>query len=99
MYKMLMFLKKSDDPEFLNHFKNFTLPSLRELTGKSVIAAKVESTLMIGQKYNRCCEVSVDSRQEWDILMATNAGKELNKELGDFHSSIDLLFVNYDEEL
>lgn len=99
MYKMLMFLKKSDDPDFLNHFKNFTLPALRELSSKNVIAAKVESNLMIEQKYKWCCEVTVNSRLEWDKMMATKAGKELNKDLGDFHSSIDLLFVNHDEEL
>jgi hypothetical protein len=31
--------------------------------------------------------------------MATKAGKEINKDLGNFNSNIDLLFVNYDEEL
>jgi hypothetical protein len=99
MYKLLLFLKKSGDPDFLNHFKNFTLPALKELSGKNVTAAKVESNLMIEQKYNWCCEVTAESKQEWDRLMATKAGIEINKDLGDFNSNIDLLFVNYDEEL
>ncbi len=99
MYKMLMFLKKSDDPNVLNHFKNFTVPALNELSKENIKAAKVESSLLIEQKYNWFCEAVVDSKNEWDKLMTTKEGKKFGKELTDFHKSVDLIFVNYDEEL
>ena len=99
MYKMLMFLKKSDDPGVENHFKNFTLPILNELTGNEIKAAKVESSLLLEQKYNWYCEISIDSKNDWDKMMATTEGKKLNKDLMDFHQNIDLIFVNYEEEV
>jgi hypothetical protein len=99
MYQMLMFLKKSDDPSVLKHFRNFTLPILRELSGKEIRAAKVESSLLIERKYTWFCEVVVSSKEDWDRLMTTEAGRKLNKDLMDFHQSVDLIFVNYKEEL
>ena len=53
MYKMLMFLKKTEDGNVEKHFRNFTLPILRELTGKELKAAKVESSLLIDKKYEQ----------------------------------------------
>lgn len=99
MYKMLLFIKKSDDPNILKHFGEFTLPILRELSGKEVKPAKVESSLLLEQKYTWFCEVAVDSRDEWNRLMASKEGKKLNKDLMDFHQSIDIIFVNDEEEL
>jgi hypothetical protein len=99
MYKMLMFLKKTDDPNVLNHFKNFTLPVLNELSRENIKSAKVESSLLIEKKYNWFCEVAVGSKNDWDRLMTTKEGKKLNKDLADFHNSVDLIFVNYEEEL
>lgn len=99
MYKMLMFLKKSDDPNVLNHFKSFTIPALNKLSGENIKAAKVESSLLIEQKYNWFCEAVVGSKNEWDKLMTTKEGKIFGKDLTDFHKSVDLIFVNYDEEL
>lgn len=99
MYKMLMFLKKSDDPNVIKHFNNFTVPILNKLSGKEIKVAKVESSLLLEQKYTLFCEINVNSKDEWDKMMATGEGKKLNKDLMDFHQSIDLIFVNYEEEL
>ncbi|HKB87014.1 MAG TPA: EthD family reductase [Ignavibacteriaceae bacterium] len=99
MYKMLMFLKQSDDQNVLKHFRDFTLPVLRDLMGKDVKAAKVESSLLIEQKYTWYCEVAVNSKYEWDRMMTSKEGKRLNKDLMDFHQSIDLIFVNFEEEI
>ena len=99
MYKMLMFLKIANDQNVLNHFKNFTLPILNELSGENIKAARVESSLLIEQKYSWFCEAVVDSKNEWDRLMTMKEGKKFVKDLTDFHKSVDLIFVNYDEEL
>lgn len=99
MYKMLMFLKKTDDKNIEKHFRDFTLPILRELTGKEIRTAKVESSLLIDQKYKFFCEVTVDSKYEWDKLMSAGEGKKLNKDLMDLHQSMDIIFVNYEEEI
>ena len=98
MYKMLMFLKKTEDGNVEKHFRNFTLPILRELTGKELKAAKVESSLLIDKKYTYFCETAVDSKYEWDKLMASGEGKKLNKDLMDLHQNMDIIFVNYEEE-
>ena len=99
MYKMLMFLKKSDDTNVIQHFKNFTIPILNEFEGEKINIAKVESNLLLEQKYTWYCEVAVDSKEEWDMIMATKLGKKLNKDLMDFHQNVDIIFVNYSEEL
>jgi uncharacterized protein (TIGR02118 family) len=99
MYKMLLFIKKSDDPNIIKHFRDFTVPILNELSGKEINPAKVESSLLLEQKYTWFCEVTVDSRDEWNRLMASKDGKKLNKDLMDFHQSIDIIFVNDEEEL
>ena len=94
MYKMLMFLKRSDNPNVIRHFKNFTIPILNELNGEKIKIAKVESSLLLEQKYTWYCEIAVDSKEEWDMIMATKLGKKLNKDLMDFHQNIDTIFVN-----
>ena len=99
MYKMLLFIKKSDDPNIVKHFRDFTIPILNELSGKEIKPAKVESSLLLEQKYTWFCEVTVDSRDEWNRLMASKDGKKLNKDLMDFHQNIDIIFVNDEEEL
>ena len=99
MYKMLMFLKRSDNPNVIRHFKNFTIPILNELNGEKIKIAKVESSLLLEQKYTWYCEIAVDSKEEWDMIMATKLGKKLNKDLMDFHQNVDIIFVNYSEEL
>ncbi len=99
MYKMLMFLKQSDDKNVLKHFSDFTLPILRDLCGNDVKAAKVESSLLLEQKYTWFCEAAVNSKDQWDKMMISKEGKKLNKDLTDFHQNIDLIFVNFDEEI
>ena len=94
MYKMLMFLKRSDNPNVIRHFKNFTIPILNELNGEKIKIAKVESSLLLEQKYTWYCEIAVDSKEEWDMIMATKLGKKLNKDLMNFHQNIDTIFVN-----
>ncbi len=99
MYKMLLFVRKSDDQNVEKHFRDFTLPILNELTGKQIRTAEIESSLLVDQKYKLFCEVAVDSKDKWDKLMASEKGRKLNKDLADNHRSIDIIFVKYDEEL
>ena len=54
----------------------------------------MESSLLLEQKYIWFCEVTVDSRDKWNRLMASKEGKKLNKDLVDFHQAIDIIFVN-----
>ena len=89
-----MFLKRSDNPNVIRHFKNFTIPILNELNGEKIKIAKVESSLLLEQKYTWYCEIAVDSKEEWDMIMATKLGKKLNKDLMNFHQNIDTIFVN-----
>ena len=99
MYRMMMFIKKTDDNNTIKHFRDFTIPILKELSGIDVKPAKVESSLLLEQKYIWFCEVTVDSLDKWNSLMASKEGKKLNKDLMDFHQEIDIIFVNDEEEL
>lgn len=98
MYKLLFFLHKSEDDNLLEHFQKFTLKYLSELTGNEITLAKVESNLLLDQKYSYFCEISAASKDEMDKLMSTKAGKLLNKDLMDIHELITVIAVNYKEE-
>ena len=95
MYKLLLFLKKTDDKKILEHFEDFTLKHLSELAGKKIIAGKVESSLLLDTKYSHFCEVEVERKEEMDKLLNSKYGKELNKDLMNYHEFIDIIFVDY----
>jgi len=95
MYKLLLFLKKTNNKEINNLFTDYTLKYLSELSGKEVKAADVESNLLLDEKYSKFCEVTVSSKEEWDTKMNSGAGKELNKHLMNLHQHVSVIFVNY----
>ncbi len=95
MYKLLLFLKKSDEKQVQEHFKNFTLKYLSELAKKEAKAGKVESSLLLDKKYTHFCELETGSKEEMDALLSTRAGKELNNDLMNFHEYVDVIFVDY----
>jgi predicted nucleotide-binding protein (sugar kinase/HSP70/actin superfamily) len=95
MYKILFLLKKNNDPKVLEHFNNYILKYLSEISGSSVKSALVESNLLLEQKYESYCELIAPSKEDMDKMMNTDAGRELNKDLADFHKHIDLITVNY----
>ena len=98
MYKLLIFLKKTDKEEIIDLFNNQTLKHLSDLVGEKIKTADIESNLLMETKYAKYCEVSVSSKDEWDKKMNSRAGKELNKHLMNMHQFIDLIFVNYPDE-
>ena len=95
MYKLLLFLKKSDDDHVLTHFNEFTLKYLSELSGEKVKFGKVESSLLLDTKYSHICELEVVEKDEMDKILNSKPGKELNKDLMNFHEYVDLIFVDY----
>jgi len=97
LYKLLLFLNKTDDEKIVNHFKDFTLKYLSDVAGEEIKSGGVESNLLLEQKFSRFCEISVSSKEEWDRKMNSKAGRELNKHLMDFHQHITAIFVNYNK--
>ncbi|MCL5029245.1 MAG: hypothetical protein M1480_09535 [Bacteroidetes bacterium] len=51
--------------------------------------------MLLDQKYSHFCEVTVSSKDEWDEKMNSLSGRELNKDLMDFHQNITAIFVDY----
>lgn len=98
MYKLLLFLKKTDNNEINKLFEDHTLKYLTRLNDTEVKAGDVESSILLETKYSKFCEVNVSSKEEWDKKMSRAEGKELNKHLMDLHQFIDVIFVNYVEE-
>jgi hypothetical protein len=95
MYKMLLFLKKSADEDVVKHFREITITYLSEIAGKEIKFAKVESNFLLEEKFSFYCELSADSKDEMDKLLATRAGRELNKDLMAFHQYFTAIFINY----
>ena len=96
MYKQLFLLHKSKDDKALSHFKDAILTHLSELSGKKIILAKVESNLLLDQKFSYFCEVEFESKDKMNELMNSKTGKQLTKDLMDFHQMITMISINYD---
>lgn len=97
MYKLLLFLKKTEEKQVLDHFNEFTLKHLSVLAGKEIIVGKVESSLLLDTKYSHFCELEVESKEKMDDLLNSKQGKELNKDLMNFHEYVDIIFVDYNK--
>lgn len=95
MYKQLFFLHKTNDDKALSHFQEVILETLSQLTGEKIKLAKVESNLLLEQKYSYCFEVEFESVDKMNELMNTKEGKQLNKALMDFHKLITVISINY----
>lgn len=98
IYKQIFFLHKSEDDKALPHFKDVILTHLSELSGKQIKLAKVESNLLLDQKYSYYCEVEFESKNKMNEFMNSKPGKQLTKDLIDFHQMITMISVNYDIE-
>ena len=98
MYKQLFFLHKSENDKALPHFKDVILAHLYEVSRKKIDLAKVESNLLLEQKYSYYCEVEFESKDKMNELMNSKTGKQLTKDLIDFHQMITMISINYDIE-
>ena len=99
MYKQLFFLHKSDNDKALPHFKDVILAHLSEVSGKKINIAKVESNLLLDKKFSYFCEVEFESKNKMNELMNSKAGKQLTKDLMDFHQMITMISINYETEI
>ena len=52
--------------------------------------------LKIGPRFDYFCEVSAESKDKMDEKMGSKSGKELMRDLADFHKNINFLFINYE---
>lgn len=96
MYKQLFLLHKSENDKALSHFKDVILTHLSELSGRTINLARVESNLLLDQKYSYFCEVEFESKDKMNELMNSKSGKQLTKDLMDFHKMITMISINYD---
>ncbi len=96
MYKQLFFLHKSENDKALPHFKDVILAHLTELSAKQINLARVESNLLLDQKYSYFCEIEFESKDKMNELMNSKTGKQLTKDLMDFHQMITMISINYD---
>lgn len=97
MYKGLFFLHKSKEEQIEEHFREVTVKYLEEITEGAVKIGKVESNILLEQKFSLFCEVPAASKDEWDKRMNTPAGRKLNKDLHDYFQFITVIFINYEE--
>jgi hypothetical protein len=95
MYKLLIFIHKSKENNFLNFFRNSFLPLLTEIEGNEVKLAEVESNLLLDQKYSYFCELTANNKDEMDRKLNSSAGRSLSKLLMESHQHITVITVNY----
>ncbi|HMN48977.1 MAG TPA: hypothetical protein PKD67_07580 [Ignavibacteriaceae bacterium] len=95
MFKQLFFLHKTKEDKAVAHFTEVIVKHLSDLSGKEIKVAKVESNLLLDQKYSYYCEIEFDSIDKMNELMNSKTGKQLNKDLMDFHNFITVISVNF----
>jgi len=95
MFKQLFFLHKTKEDKAVAHFTEVIIKHLSDLSGKEIKVAKVESNLLLDQKYSYYCEIEFDSIDKMNELMNSKTGKQLNKDLMDFHNFITVISVNF----
>jgi len=99
MYKVLVFLKKTNEEKVINHFKDFFAKYFSDLTGKELSIGEVESNLLLEVKYSLFFELDIESKEKWEQLLGSEAGKNLEKDLVEFHKYITIIFINYEHLL
>ena len=97
MYKLLIFLKKTDEEKINEHFEEYTLKYLKELKAERLKVGEVESNLLLDIKYSKYCEVETDSKSSFDELMNSKTGKLLSKDLMEFHQYLTVIPIIIDD--
>jgi hypothetical protein len=95
MYRVLIFLYKVDE-DFLNYFvKNF-IPILSDINGQEVKLAKVESNIILEQKFSHFCEITANSKDEMNLKLSSSSGKKLSILLINTHSKLSIINISYE---
>lgn len=95
MYKTLIFLKKTEDEQVLTHFEEFTMEFIRKAIGKNIESGFVESNILAPEKYFKFVELEADSKYDMDKIMNTREGKDLQKDLMQFHEFLTVINIEY----
>lgn len=98
MFKQLFFLHKSENDKALSHFRDVIIKHLSDITGNQVRLAKVENNLLLDQKYSYFCEIEFESKDKMNEMMNSKAGKQLTKDITDFHQMITVISINYETD-
>lgn len=96
MYKVLVFLKKTNEEKIINHFKDFLAKYFSDLTGKKLSIGQVESNPLLEIKYSLFFELEIESKEKWEKLLGSEAGENLKNDLIEFHKYITIIFINYE---
>ena len=96
MYKVLIFLKKTDDENVINHFKDFLVKYFSDLTKLQIPIGIVEVNPLLDVKYSLFIELEIESKEYWQKLIGSEAGELLEKDLIDFHKYITMIFIDYE---
>lgn len=96
MYKLLMFLKNTDDESVINSFKRST-ELLSEIKKENIKIANVEPSLIDDEKYLYFCEFIAESKEKMDEYMSSPEGREFNKIAGTMHRFLKIIFVQIGE--
>lgn len=99
MYKVLVFLNKTNDENIISHFNGFLVKYFSDLTGKDLQIGSVESNPLLDVKYSLFFEFECESKEKWEKLFSSESGQELKKDLFEFHKYITIIFINYEHLL
>ncbi|HEX2960593.1 MAG TPA: hypothetical protein VHO43_02315 [Ignavibacteriales bacterium] len=97
MYKILIFLKRTDDESVLSRFRQSTIPRLESLTGQKITLAEIEGASLSQEKFIKYCEAVFSKREDLDRLMQTPEGKEFNKDIAGYGSYISVFYADFGE--
>lgn len=96
MYKVLIFLKKTDEENIISHFRDFLVKFFSDLTKKKIEIGIVESNPLLEVKYSHFIQLDFESKEKWQKLFGNETGEELKRDLLDFHKFITMIFIDYE---
>lgn len=98
MYRLMIFLKKTDNEPLVNHFKDVILKYMREMSGQNIALGKIEGSSFMEDKYLYFCEISADLKEDIDKMMVSPIGRKFIREITSFVNDVVMFYANYNTE-
>lgn len=99
MYKLIIFINKNLDEQTSNHLREYTIKYIEDLAGEKIKIGKVESNLLLDEKYQYFIEITTKTKDEMDAKMEGKAGRELIKDLSEMHRFLTFIFIDFNAEV
>ncbi len=95
MYKTIFFVKNTGDEQIIQVINKRMIPLMQKIFKQEIPVGKIESNLLDDRKFEYYFEISCNSKTEFDMMMNSNEGKSINKELSGIHNDILIYSIQF----